>query len=176
MAQQSTLGTLALFLLATVIGPSTAPSAARESSGTRTVQAKGIAFSWTHKDGRLFGRVSASTDGWIAVGFNRDRRLRGTRFVIGRVVAGKAQAEVHVAMVPDHAEVGALGGTADLRHVDGGRSGGQTWLTFSLPHRSGDPFDVTLAPESGVHLMLAWSRSPDFDHHSHFRTHRDVVL
>jgi len=91
-------------------------------------------------------------------------------------VNGRAQAEVHIARVPDHAKVGSLGGVSGLADVAGGRTGDETWLTFSLPLRSGDDFEIDLSPGRSVHLMLAWSVSPDFDHHSRVRVHRDVVL
>jgi len=129
--------------LATVLGGTVASSAAVGSS-PRTVEADGISFTWSHKAGRLHGRLNAATTGWLAVGFNDQRKLRGTRFVIGRVVNGRAHAEVHIARVPDHADVGSFGGVSGLADVAGGRSGDETWLTFSLPLRSGDDFEIDL--------------------------------
>jgi len=161
--------------LATVWGGvTTDPATANGPS--RTVRARGIAFTWRHAQGRLHGSLSAETTGWLAVGFNDKRTLRGTRFVIGRVVDGRAHAEVHIARVPDHAEVGTLGGVSGLADVAGGRTRDETWLTFSLPLKSGDDFEIDLSPGRKVLLMLGWSLSPDFDHHSRVREHRDVVL
>jgi len=161
---------LATALAGTTAGPATA------GTSPQTVRARGITFAWRHQRGRLHGRLSAKTTGWLAVGFNDERTLRGTRFVIGHVVSGRTHAEVHIARVPDHAEVGSLGGVSGLADVGGGRTGDETWLTFSLPLRSGGGFEIDLSPGRTVRLMLAWSLSPDFDHHSRLREHRDVVL
>jgi len=69
--------------LATVLGGA-ATGSANAGASPRTARARGIAFTWRHRQGRLHGHLSAATTGWLAVGFNDARTLRGTRFVIGR--------------------------------------------------------------------------------------------
>jgi len=134
------------------------------------------AFSWTHRQGRLFGTLSAPTHGWLAVGFNDEPTLRGTRFLIGVVQEASVRAELHIADPPSHRSIETLGGESDIRDLDGQRKGGQSILSFSLPHRSSDRFAVDLTSGSSIHLMLAWSHEPEFNHHSAWRRHANVTL
>lgn len=135
-----------------------------------------MTFRWWHREGRLFGELSAPTAGWLAVGFNDQQTLRGTRFLIGVVEGVAALAEWHIADPPNHQPIEELGGRADIRNLRGWRDAGRSTLSFSLPHRDADRFSIDLTPGRPVHLMLAWSHEPDFAHHSAWRDHVDVVL
>ena len=164
-----------MLLVSAAIG-AVAPMAAG-ADGERTIALGDMEFSWHHRATRLFGRLSAPGTGWLAVGFNEDRTLRGTRFVIAAVAGGPPRAEVHIALPPDHRPVADVTGhPADLRDLDGGFDHGRSKLSFSLPHRSADGAAPDLSPGQWVHLMLAWSHAPEFDHHSAWRGHTDVVL
>ena len=147
------------------------------AEGARTIALGGMEFAWRHRAGRLHGHLSAPGTGWLAVGFNETRTLKGTRFVIAAVADGRTRAELHVALPPDHRPVeDVTGHPADLRDLDGRFEDGRSWLSFSLPHRSPDRMGLELSPGLSIHLMLAWSHAPDFDHHSAWRGHADVVL
>ena len=135
-----------------------------------------VAFSWKHEADRLFGELSAPTAGWIAVGFNERRTLKGTRFVIAAVSMSPIRAEEHIALVPDHRNVSALGLSPALNHVSGSYSQGLSRLEFSLPHQFRGRPALRLAPGASPHLMLAWSQDTDFTHHSAWRRHYDVQL
>ena len=135
-----------------------------------------VEFSWKHKADRLFGELSAPTAGWIAVGFNERRTLKGTRFVIAAVSTSPIRAEEHIALVPDHRNVSALGLPPALDHVSGSYSQGLSRLEFSLPHQFPEHPALQLAPGASPHLMLAWSQDADFTHHSAWRRHYDVQL
>lgn len=140
------------------------------------VTAGEMVFGWWHRDARLHGRLCAPGPGWLAVGFNTGRELRATRFVIAAVAPPDVRAEVRVALAPGHRRIEELGGRGDLRDVAGLVRGGRSRVRFSLPHRATDAHAVPLSPGSPVYLMLAWSHSPDFDHHSAFREHLELVL
>lgn len=150
--------------------------AAAETGSTRRVALGEMHFAWWHEGDRLFGTLSAPGRGWLAVGFNDERRLAGTRFVIAAIDDEGVQAEVHVAMPPDHPRVEDLGGQSDLRDLAGVLSAGRSELTFSLPVNAADAFGLDLQAGRSVHLMLAWSHEADFAHHSAWRRHIDVLL
>lgn len=135
-----------------------------------------VVFSWKHKTGRLFGELTAPTEGWIAVGFNERRTLKNTRFVIAAVSMSPIRAEEHIALVPDHRNVAALGLPRTLDHVSGSYSQGLSRLEFSLPHQFPERPALRLVPGASLHLMLAWSQNTDFTHHSAWRRHHDVQL
>ena len=136
----------------------------------------GMTFTWTHAGERLRGTLAAPTRGWLAVGFNDARTLEGTRFVIAAVAGAPPVAEVHVALVPEHPPIEALGGRSGLADVAGVFAGGMSRATFSLPEVGGAPYAADLRAGARTHLMLAWSHGSEFEHHSAWRGHFDVVL
>ncbi len=135
-----------------------------------------MVFRWRHEDGVLRGSLSAPTPGWLAVGFNDAQRLRGTCFVMAQVSETPPRLELHRAAVPDHGPVADRQVQRDLAMVAGSFGDGGSRLRFDLPHHSGDALGVNLRPGAATYLMLAWSHSTDFDHHSAFREHQRVVL
>ncbi len=144
--------------------------------GPGHISAGAVTFDWFHRDGRLFGTLTAPMPGWLAVGFNADQQLAGTRFVIAALIESRLRAEEHVALVPDHPEIGTLGGTSGLADLSARQQDGRTRLAFSLPHVGTGLHAMDLSPGTRSHLMLAWSHDPDFDHHSAWRRHYDVTL
>lgn len=149
---------------------------ARTEASPRQISADGVTFEWHHKNGRLFGTLSAPTSGWIAVGFNNQEKLSGTRFVIAAVSQNDVHAEEHIAVVPNHPKVQDMGLAPGLSDLLGALQIGQSKLWFSLPHRFSDTENPVLEPGHKTFLMLAWSRAPEFDHHSAWRKHFPVIL
>jgi hypothetical protein len=141
---------------------------------TRFVSAAGVEFRWT-LDGRLLrGCMRARTHGWVAVGFNTQPTPDGARLVMGRVVDGQAQIEVHRAQPPRHARI--AGADHVVRVVGSVQEASVTRVCFVMPLDPIDPADVTLAAGSPTHLVLAWSHEADFDHHSADRGAVDLQL
>ena len=151
-------------------------SRAADARFERRIERNQTAFAWSHQGNRLFGDLSAPTKGWLAVGFNDEPILKGTRFLIGVVEGGMVRAEMHIANPPHHEPIQPLRGRSDIRHLKGQCESGRSRLAFSLPHQSTDRFAVDLMPGRSIHLMLAWSHDPDFAHHSAWRRHVDVIL
>jgi len=128
----------------------------------------GVDFHW-HFDGDvLHGRAQAPGPGWIAVGFNDRAELAGTRLVMLAVHDGVPVGEEHRAEPPRHPRHHVLD------EVAGERDGGGVDIVFTIPLDR--PALLTLAPGDAVWLTLAWSRSPDFDHHSVRREARWIRL
>jgi hypothetical protein len=146
--------------------------AAREL--TRFASAAGVAFRWA-LDGRLLhGCTRASTRGWITVGFNTRPTLDGARLVMGRVLDGTAQIEVHRAQPPHHVRIA---GADNAARVSGGaQQAGITRVCFVMPLDPIDASDVSLVAGAPTHLVLAWSHEIDFDHHSADRGAVNVQL
>lgn len=142
----------------------------------RTLSEAGVNLAWSHRNGRFHATLQAPTRGWIAVGFNGARTLEGTRFVIAAVAATPIVVEEHVALVPGHRRVDLVGGMPALADVAGGFANGVSRCDFSLPHAIPGAYPLDLAPGRATYLMLAWSMAPEFDHHSAWRKHYDVIL
>lgn len=142
----------------------------------RSIRADGVVFDWRHKRNRLFARMEAPTTGWVAVGFNTETTLAGTRFVIATGSGPDMHAEEHVAEPPNHRRVEELGLTPAVADLALEIEDGKSRLSFSLPHRFADTPTPVLSPGQKSFLMLAWSLAPDFDHHSAWRRHFETTL
>ena len=163
-------------ILGTALASAVFPFGAGAVPARQSVAAGGMHFAWRHADDRLIATLTAPTAGWLAVGFNEERRLRGTRFVIAHVSAGTAHAELHLAQVPHHRNIIDLGGSPDLDVLEHDYREGISRLVVSLPSSGSGPHSLALRPGVEFHVMLAWSHARDFDHHSAWRGHLDIIL
>lgn len=151
-------------------------AAASTSTSDRRIEDSNVTFQWRHENGRLFGNLIAPTRGWIAVGFNSRQSLKGTRFIVAAVSSAPVRVEEHIAIVPGHSKVESLGGIPAAELIAGAFRDGYSHLDFSLPHVFPDRKDLRLSPGSSSYLMLAWSRMAQFDHHSAWRKHYEIIL
>jgi hypothetical protein len=95
--------------------------------------------------------------------------------VIAHVAGSIPRAELHRARVPDHVRI-ALANDADLTIVDAAHARGESTLRFRLARAACAALGAPIDAGAATHLMLAFSESADFGHHSAFRIHRNVVL
>lgn len=160
----------------TSLGLSFTAASALASSSPENFSIDGTTFRSWHANGRLISTFTAPTLGWVAVGFNNQQRLKGTRFVVGAMISNSFYTEEHIAVVPGHPKVQELGLEAAVEDVMGSVSNHETTMQFSLPHLSVDSDNPTLLPGTSSYLMLAWSHQTDFDHHSAWRRHLSVEL
>lgn len=145
----------------------------RGAAETHTIDLStdGTSFRARHTSGRLMSNFTAPTRGWVAVGFNNQERLEGTRFVIGAMRQDRFHVEEHIAVGPGHPRVQDLGLEGAVQDVTGAVSNDQTMIAFSLPHVFADTDNPTLLSGTSSYLMLAWSHETDFGHHSAWRRH-----
>lgn len=136
----------------------------------RAVEAEGMRFAWTVDGDTLHGEVEAPGAGWVAVGFNDQPTLAGTRLVMGALGPDGPVVEEHLADPPRHHPRRAVP-RATVERDPGG-----TCLRFSIPLDPGTADEVRLAEGQAVHLTLAWSHSDDLQHHSAMRTATRVRL
>jgi hypothetical protein len=135
-----------------------------------------MTFEWRIEGEVLKGRMTAPTQGWVAVGFNRTKQLKGTRLIMGYVQNGRTTVEEHIADPPDHRPKTSLGGTSGVLSAKGSEGMGKTTIEFTLQLDTGDSFDVSLRPGETYHTTLAWSFEDDLYHHSAMRTAVDLTL
>ena len=148
----------------------------RQRGEWRSLFRGGMLFRWRHDSEALLGEVSAATAGWMAVGFNDTDSLKGTCFVMAQLSRPPARVELRRALVPDHIRIDDPGVQEGLQVRRRSYATGRSQLDFRLLHRVGNLLGMNLSPGAATYLMLAWSRSPDFGHHSAFRDQRGVVL
>ena len=128
------------------------------------------------EENRVFCTFTAPTQGWLAVGFNNEERLRDTRFVIGAMIGESFHFEEHVAQVSDHARVQDAGLVVTADDVSGARVGDGTIMRFSMPMTFPDSNRSITSPKNTTYVMRAWSHHTDFDHHSAWRRHALISI
>ncbi len=135
----------------------------------KTIQKNGMLVTWFYSNDRIHFDLSAPTTGWITVGFNEREELSGAYLLITRIYGSHPQLVEHVVYAPgDYKPIeDTLPAVAD---VEGNESSKQSWVHFSLPITSTSDHAKTLQKGQHVHMILAYSNSDDFQHHSVMRT------
>ena len=150
------------------------------NSMSHTIEKGGMWVALQTTGSRLMIESRAPTEGWLVVGFNRISGLQGARLVFMRVRAGRAECEVHRTdfsyPAPFHRPRAAIGGTNYVADIIGHQRDGVTQVGCSVPLASHERLDVALEPGAKLHVILAYSASDDFDHHSRMRTAVDITL
>ncbi|WP_300064466.1 DOMON domain-containing protein [uncultured Roseobacter sp.] len=158
------------------VGLAVLPVRAWTNSGWREIELNRTHLRFWHENRRLHAQFGAPTDGWLAVGFNNEQVLEGTRFVIGAMKNGSFHAEKHIVVGPGHPTVQSLGYEATVTGVTGEVTATHSTMAFSLPHVFPDTSSPSLSPGKTTHLMLACSQDANFSHHSAWRRHLDITL
>jgi hypothetical protein len=124
----------------------------------QTVSTSGITLNYrvTQDSQNLDCQLSASTTGWVAVGFNPTETMQNGNIIIGYDQAGTT-------MIRDdwgtsqttHAADTSLGGTDDIISFSSSENGGTTTLNFIIPLNSGDSKDRPLVIGQSYPIILA---------------------
>ena len=135
-----------------------------------------VSFGWSHDTDRIHLTMSAPTAGWLAIGFNEHPGLGNMRFVMTVASENTPRAEEHLTRNGSHLDVRKLNLETHLRDLEGTYNGEFSQIRFSLPHLMHHRPTLQLAGGSQTNLMLAWSQSTDFNHHSAWRKHYPITL
>ena len=126
------------------------------------VTARGMSFSWTVDGDTLKGKMSAKTEGWVAVGFNPSNKMKDANIVIGYVKDGTGTLADHFGdKATGHSEDTELGGTDDVTLVGASEENGITTIEFTLPMTSGDAYDSALSADTDTVLLMSYGPNRD---------------
>jgi hypothetical protein len=107
--------------------------------------------------GNLLVKVSAPTDGWVAVGFDPTIAMQDANIIIGYVSNDTAYIrDDYGTGLNSHASDIGLGGTDDVTDIAGTETGGVTEITFTIPLDSGDAYDRVLVVGQVYSVILAY--------------------
>lgn len=143
----------------------------------KSVEKDGVKFQWLIEGNNLRVRLSAPTDGWIAVGFNPEKFMKGADYKLAYV-------DEKGVTILDHFGTGFFshnsdkdkGGTDDFTVIGGSDSNGTTVVEFTMPLNSGDPNDTVLTPGEETKVLLAYSSSDNTRRKHRWRTSLTVKL
>lgn len=145
--------------------------------GLSWIEKDSIRFEWRVSGESLECKVEAPTTGWIAVGFDPDRMMKGANIIIGYVNGGTTEIEDHFGTaLTSHTRDTDLGGSRDIVIRGGDENGGTTTLEFIIPLNSGDPKDKTLEPGKEYTLILAYGRDNADDLGSIHRKRSSITI
>lgn len=122
-----------------------------------SLTAEKVTFDWTVDGDNLAVKLSAPTEGWVAVGFNPVKRMQGANIVLGYVKKGKVKVFDEIGTKPiQHAKDDKQGGTDNVTLVGGSEEGGTTTIEFTIPLNSGDAQDGVIDPAGDTVVILAY--------------------
>lgn len=117
---------------------------------------------WKLDGERLFVRLKAPTTGWVGIGFNPVRKMKGANFILGMVDKGKViVTDDFGAGTFNHQPDTSLDGKNDISDVSGRETNGVTEIGFSIPLNSGDSKDAALSLEGDTIVLLAHGAGQD---------------
>lgn len=116
--------------------------------------------------------LMAPDDGWVAIGFNKTNTILHADLYQFRVKDGEVEGrDLWAKGLSDPRLDTSLNGTNNLENVSGNEQSEKTTASFSLPLYSAESTDLGLTPGKEIWLILAYSMSDDWDHHSRVRKH-----
>ncbi len=132
----------------------------------------GIDFECKIQETEVLITVKAPTTGWVGVGFNSQNSIVGSDLRLFHIIDGKSEAtDLYVKAAGDPRKDNTLGGTYDMTILKAQETKKSTLIQFSIPLDSNDPYDFKHEPGKAFWLILAYSVSDDFEHHSRVRKH-----
>ena len=141
------------------------------------IERNGMTLRWSAGTEYLDLEMRSPQQGWVAIGFNTQSGLKGTHLLMGRVRNGAAEVSDRYILAPgDHQAISSLGGTSWPSSVEGTESPSGTVVRFRLPLHRSDQWHHRLEAGKSYHLLMAFSRSDDLDHHSMMRTEVKISL
>ena len=135
-----------------------------DAQGYITVTAAGVTLKYRVDGDSLRCILSAQTTGWVAVGFDPSSRMKDANYIIGYVTNGTVTVrDDWGTQVMNHQADVDLGGTANVRAIQGEESSGITEIEFIIPLNSGDAFDRALSEGQSYPVLLGRSGMDDIN-------------
>lgn len=136
----------------------------------KTHQMAGITAQWHFDEEEHLLCIDLVTpgDGWIAVGFNNKRQFVGSNLIMASQANGLLTVEDQfITGMGEHPSVEQLAGTSHIANAEMNQQhDGNQQLTLHIITQPTDNFHYILGSGKRIYLTLAYSSSPDFDHHS----------
>jgi len=122
-------------------------------------------ISWKNDLQYLYLAMNASTDGWLAIGFEPLEWMKNSDIIMASVQGNKAVArdEYCTGNYGPHIEDTMLGGTDDVKEFAGRKEAGRTVFELKRKLDTGDKFDKAFSPGQEISIIWALSNNPDLD-------------
>jgi len=141
------------------------------TSTNKKVKANGMTVEWRFLGDEIIFEMRAPHTGWVAIGLNTSENLSGTNLIMAAVDKGMATLSDRTILKPGaHVPVEEAGGTSHVRLISARESADSTEIHFAVKSTATDQRHFALKQGQKFSLLMAYSESDDFKHHSLFRT------
>ncbi len=141
-------------------------------NGQSPLSVAGMDFTYVLQGDSVTLTLKAPTQGWVLVGFNDQAGIVGADLKMLGVKQGQGYAsDQTVVGIGKHPNDAILAGRNDIRLLYAEEFKAYTQVTFRIPLRSGDSLDFQHQRDRPFWLILAYSVSDDWEHHSRVRRH-----
>lgn len=141
------------------------------------IEVNGVDVAWRLDGPTLQFTISAPTSGWVALGLNSEDDIVGAELFMMRFAEnGPEASHRYVAAAGDHRPVEAFGRDPIISDLAGRRLGGSVEFTLTLRTDAASYQGPPLKSGAQLWLIVAYSVSPDYDHHSRMREHVRIRL
>lgn len=132
---------------------------------------------WKYVENSIEFTMSAPTDGWVTIGFNNQESKAGCYLLMGRIQNGNVEVVEHYTQSPgNYKPISKYNVVPKVAGVRGEETGKSSTIEFSLPQKANCQYQKDLFPGKQYVMVLAYSQSDDFQHHSIMRTSVKVKL
>ena len=120
-----------------------------------TIKDGPMTFSWTVDGEMIHVKLTGRTTGWVAVGFNPVKMMKGANFMMGYVKKGKVKVTDHIGNSErGHKADTKSGGTNNATNVNGSEAKGVTEISFTMPLNSGESVDTVIDPAGTTTVLM----------------------
>jgi len=142
----------------------------------KTIQKNGMSVTWYHLEDRIFFELEAPTSGWLTIGFNETNELTGAYLIMTRVYSTLPDVVEHHVISPGNYKPIEKLNINQIADVEGEEIFNLSRIRFSLKADTQSNFRKSLIKGTYINMIMAYSRSDDFQHHSVMRTTVRVLL
>ena len=137
----------------------------------------GMTVKWEHMDNRIYFEMEAPNNGWVTIGFNTSSATKGSYLLMGNITDNKPNVvEYYTLSAGNYQPISILGGHPKVENIEGKEVNNKTTLRFSLPTNPASIYAKNLNKGSEYIMLIAYSQSDDFQHHSSMRTSIKIKL
>lgn len=148
-----------------------------QQTGLKQVSRYDMQVNWKFVKEKIRFEVSAPTKGWMAIGFNEEPHLKGTYLLMMIMRDGIPTVEEHYTFEHgDYRSFSSENISTSVLEKSGSEFFGRTRITFELPLVPKNQFARNLSEGTYYHMVMAFSRDDDFQHHSMMRTTVRITL
>lgn len=146
-------------------------------SHEKQVEKNGMQVKWKIEQSQIIFQMKAPTNGWVAIGINEQRGLKGTNLIMGNIINEHCTlSDRYIVGIGNHKPVESIGGQSHIHVLSAEEAGGNTLIQFSVRMDASDDYHYQLREGKPVKLLMAYSQEDDFEHHSIMRTSVDIIL